>query len=158
MPLVTAELINGRGEITHPELSPQVRAEMFMAEFREMAESSGLMREIHAAIQRGLKCRTTLRAPDPSARNGWSYVWVDDGAVQQTAARTALAYLAGNPPTQADIRVSGMTAPSDGGRATIGDRLAELRAIGVTMESIAEVIRRETDGAMVDVTPGRPVA
>lgn len=131
------------------------RAEMVLREVRAAGMSRDMVRKVWDAIDGALQSRITMRAPDPKMRNGWSYQWAPDHPTRLTGARLALAYLAGNPPTQADVRISGSVAPGGNGPMTVESRLAELKAIGVSLRSVVDAIERQAAGEIVDVSQAK---
>ena len=100
-------------------------------------------RELFAALTGSVM---STRIPDPKARNGWTYALLPDAGVRIVAARLLLAYLAGLPPSQADIRVQHIQAPAAGPRDVSG-MLEELEAIGVGITDLTADIRRRTERA-----------
>ena len=131
------------------ELKPEQRAELFLSEFRDACENADVLTEVLGVLKRGFKARTTIRVPDPESRIGWSYAHADDMPTQLVAAKVALAYMAGNPPSQADIRISNTGTPPNG-KASLADRMAELQAIGVSVQQILKMVESET--ACINVT------
>jgi len=123
--------------------SGRKRAEEWLERFRDLCAGTDDLEVIHRELFAALTgAVTSTRVPDKEARNGWSYALLPDATTRITAARLLLSYLAGLPPSQADIRVLPLSGGGQRDRAAI-DQLRELEAMGITAGEILEDLTRQ---------------
>lgn len=120
------------------------RAEEWLGRFRDLAELDGdledIRRELKAAMTQSM---VSVRVPDndPKSRLGWKYEMMPDATTRLVAIRLDLAYLAGLPPSQQDIRVSHTNTPASAGNDVV-DQLRELEACGIGAQEVLDHINR----------------
>lgn len=99
----------------------------------------GDVAEAMAAIRRGLKAQTTVRAPrittDGEGRLQNDYMLVDDTAAQLAAARLLFAYKFGNPSSVVEMRLA-PGRPDETKPLTRDEMIAQLRANGTDVNLI----------------------
>lgn len=138
---MVAESQVGRGSLTVMRL-PRQRVDQFLAEFYDIAEVCEDVKEIHDCIRRGMKATITIRAPDENSRNGWSYAWVPDSAVQIAACRL-LGEILGLMPKSGAVNVN---VQDNSIRITIDQQLAEVCNLDpVAGAELANELRQAAD-------------
>ena len=138
-----APLPGGRLEISR--LGDEKRADIWLARFRDAAELEGDFEDIRRELKAALtQSEVSIRVRDPDARNGWSYELRADSTTRIAAARLLLAYLAGLPPSQADVRRT-PAGSSPGDRDDVAAQLQELRSIGVGMQELVDHLQRKSE-------------
>ena len=128
-------------------LGSEKRAELWLERFRDLCERNGDLEVIHRELFAALtEPVISIRVPDSSSPRGWNYKLMADAGTRITAARLLLAYLAGLPPSQADVRIQHVKGSAPGPQNVAG-MLEELEAIGVGITELTQDIRRQAERA-----------
>lgn len=122
------------------------RAENWLQDFLNLLDETGddaviVRRELMTAIS---GAKVSCRVPDKSAK-GWTYAMVADTPTRLQAIRLYLAYRAGLPPSQADLRVT--VSPSKSADVSnLKLQVSELREIGVSLRDVVAELERQLPG------------
>ena len=125
--------------------SAQGRADLWLEGFRDLCRRTDDIKTIHDEVFAALTgAVVSTRIPNAKSGKGWVYALLPDAGTRLQAARLLLAYLAGLPPSQTDMRVTVGMGSTDS--QTLAEQVRDLHALGLTLADCVHELEARLPG------------